>query len=307
MGFWAGGAAAGLGLLGTLLGKGGGATAVGGAPLQGADQNKTNQGPALGPPVRLESQMASPKMLPIKSDIGPETAPPDQDEQEEGRPKGKWHRTNQFLGSEAGKFGQSVVGGFINDARQRRNTRKNYDRLRRKGLTPYEIGGGGQGGVVSAQGNIMGSGGQTSTTLRTQNEFQRARDDKDRELRLKGSEPERKKTKIAQMLSDVQYEKYLQEITKIEQEIRQNKKLFEERWPRLLATMSSENVKAALALAKGGLNAQKILGALGKLNPQEKKVIDLIYGNIARWEGGPGNVGGWRALTEAYIKEVMGK
>lgn len=221
---------------------------------------------------------------------------------------------NNFLGSNIGKQGAEIAGGFISDFRQRRNTKKNYDRLRRQGLTPYEIGGGGAGGVVNSQGNTLGSG--PATQVRSQQEFTAGQAAKDRAAAKERAEitaaAPRTQAKVAversereAKLQPWQIEKVQAETTKLREEAATVRFGRDNFWAIKFSTMSRENIMAALAMFNSGLDFRDVLGRRAQ-TPEEAQQANELMELMLLIAGSSGGAIGWWEFFKSFLKGEAG-
>lgn len=229
-------------------------------------------------------------------------------------PRTKMQKVNQFLGTETGRIGTDIAGGFISDFRSQRNTRKNFKRLKDEGLTSVEIaGGGGASGAVSSQGNTLGSG--PARQAASQQEFQRSQAQLERENKLKvaeiGARAAGRQAGVSEarsgreaMIAPSLRDKVQMELRKLRVEIERKKLDIQNLWPMKLASMGKENVMMSLAMFNSGLNLERILRAQGDLTPSEKKATEQLFNVMLKIQGGSGAAIG---MIELFKQFGLGK
>ena len=203
-----------------------------------------------------------------------------------------FERFNSFLGTESGSALKDIGGGFLSDFRQRRNTRKNFDFLRGRGLTPSQIG---AQGTVQSQGNTLGNG--PAKTNINQLEFQREQAALDREAKLEIARIEhgdrQDKLDIERALGAVtmnigfQQEKNLRETArKIAAEVEKLNFENRNRFNLLFANMGPDNVVVSLAAALQGISPERILATNGKaLTRDERERVKNVLQDVRQGRG----------------------
>lgn len=241
------------------------------------------------------------------SDIAPKSKPsePATDPEE---PRDKESKVNQWLGSNVGKIATQIGGGKWADAQSRKARKDRFSDLRGEGLTAQEIaGGGGAGGAVTSQGNILGSG--PATQVKSQQQFTREENMKDRANREKiamiGAQAPRMQATTGRMSYGLQAQKAPKEralidqnLRKIKIQIRRAKIDIENLWPMKFATMGKENVMVALAMFNSGLDLKRILQARGDITPKERKQLQDLVNVMIKIQGGSGQAIGFMQLWD---------
>ena len=223
-------------------------------------------------------------------------------------------KANQFLGSNVGKITTEIGGGLLSDARSQRNTRQQFDFLKKQGLDPVEIAGGGGGSSATpAQGNTLGSG--PATQLLSQQEFTRRENDKQRAndlaiakvqadapLQRVGLEKERQPFELAKLEQDTFLS--AKQFDLIDKQMRALDREHENFWAIKLATMSPENVLAALLMASEGIDAGKVLrqenGSPDEIAAVEAAIKRIIQTKSKTWIESQGLAG----LTEEMMRNI---
>lgn len=205
-----------------------------------------------------------------------------------------WNKTNEVLGSNVGLAAAGLAGGFIDDYRGRRNTRKNHDFWKSKGLNSYEIAGGGSGGPIGAQGNTLGSG--PATQIQAQQSFTASENQKNRDnakevaeigQRAAGQSSKREDIKLPFDIAGKTATQRLQA-----EQLRQSKKTFDERWARLIAGMAEANVRAALMIFDSPLSGEQILNSNGIKSEEDQAEVEYILRRMASWDSISGSLKG---------------
>lgn len=224
-------------------------------------------------------------------------------------------RANEFLGSNVGKLATDVGGSFLGDFRARRNQRNQFSDLQGKGLTPWEIaGGGGSGAGPGAQGNTLGSG--PATQINQQQKFQMQERGKDRALEKYKVD---KSTEAALGQLNLSKSKLPSEIGKMEQDIHLSAKKYDlinkqmraldrehkNFWAIKLATMSPDNVLAALLMSSEGVNAERVLKQI-KGSPQQKQAVERAITRILATKSRTQiEAQGFAMLTEEMMNNML--
>lgn len=240
-------------------------------------------------------------------------APPSKPEEpatEPQEPRKKMDIVNQFLGTETGRIGTDIAGGFISDYRSQRNSRKNFSRLKKEGLTSVEIaGGGGASGAVSSQGNTLGSG--PARQAASQQQFQREQSMLDRQNRKEVAEigaraagrqagvaegrfglEERMAPKLrAQIDANLQ---------RIKQQVKRAKFDLENIWEMKMAGMSMENGMFALAMASENVDIASALR--GKATPQAIRKMENAIELMKKLQGRSGGLLGMSQFLEQVVR-----
>ena len=203
-------------------------------------------------------------------------------------------RVNKGLDTPLGNAGLRAAGGVFDDFRQRRQTEKQFDFLRSKGLTPVEIaGGGGAGGVANTSGNTLGSG--PAQQLGAQQAFQAQERQKDRahEERLHARDLKHKENMLGLESDKFKYVgRPVGEMTerKLASEVDINAeqlKLLEiqvrDFYPILFSKMSAPNVMASLFAALHGLPLEDVLKGKS-MSPGQRQGAESFIRDVRRGE-----------------------
>lgn len=236
--------------------------------------------------------------------MGSTKAPPDPTIQ------GSFPKANEFLGSNIGKLGTDAAGGFLSDYRAQRNTRKNHNFLKSKGLNSWEIASGGSGGPISSQGNTLGSGPATQINQQQSFAAQQAQLDRDnrKEVAHITSAPgttqaatgERRDLRDAQK-APLEREQIASQIKKINADSQMMEFRYENFWEIRFSEMGPENMKIALAMFNSGLSLERVLSAAGDITEKEKRQVEDAFNVMMKTQGGPGAVVGWLQLMKAFM------
>lgn len=223
-------------------------------------------------------------------------------------PQPSFPKANEFLGSNVGKAINDIGGGFLDDARGLRNTKKNFEFLEGKGLTSAEIAGGSTGGPVGAQGNTLGSG--PATQVQSQQQFAAVQAQKDRDNRKEvahiSASAAGRQAGVAEVrdkrdseLAPLTRRKVSADTDLTKQRLRMEEFLFDNFWQIKFATMGPENAKVALAMFNSGLDLQRILTAAGDITEQERADVEKLYNILLKITGASGGAIGWLQLLQA--------
>lgn len=275
--------------LGTLIAAG--LTAAGGTQMLGSSPAPT-AAPPVAPPAPIKPGF--PPLIP--STVG--GAPPGnvlgsgstprtvesraESEDPEEKELGPLEKVNKFLGTEVGRLGSGLAVGAYTDYRRRRATEKQFKFLEKKGLTPWEIGGGSSGGLASASPSTLG----TSPS---------ATSGSDRKLKERGVKVTEKKQRVSELLAMEQFTLLTKNIEKVGIELKIQELEYNNYWQILGAKMGPDNLKMALALQMNGLDLEQILLQMDMTPAQENATRDtwrqvhnegsIAYRNFAAFFG----------------------
>lgn len=241
--------------------------------------------------------------------VAPPSAP-NEPATEPEEPRTKWDKINQVMGSEVGKIGANVAGSFLSDYRSQRNSRKNFHRLKKEGLTAVEIaGGGGASGATPAQGTTLGSG--PARQAQSQQSFQTEQAALDRAAAQKRAETtagpggrqagisERRYEEIDLKKAPLDREKLRVDTQRLRVQIDRAKFDLKNIWEMKLAGMSSENVITALAVASQGVDIKSALQ--GKATPEQIQKMQNTINVIKKQTGWSGGLIGAMELGKQLI------
>lgn len=219
---------------------------------------------------------------------------------------------NQFLGSHAGKLASNIGMGAIGNIMGRRQTEWNFDRLKREGLTPWEIaGGGGTGGVQSAQGgNVLGSNPAAAQT--SQLKFQQMENQKDRESRERiaeiGARAPGEQVQVARdrlamdiKMNEVQRRAVAANIRHVQAQTEMVHKEIEAFWPKIYAQMGPENGMFALASFINGVSLENVLKGMG--SDAERVEAQKLYDDFLKIRS---NIGRESLGLKEVLKQFFG-
>lgn len=197
----------------------------------------------------------------------------------------------QFLGSHAGKLASNIGMGAIGNIMGRRQTEWNFNRLKREGLTPWEIaGGGGTGGVQSAQGgNVLGSGPANAQT--SQLKFMASENAKDRATELAKAQlaarapgeqarVARDRLNMDIKMNNVQRQKVRADLNLVMAQSAMVHQELEAFWPKIYAQMGPENGLFALASFINGVSLENVLTGIG--DPAMRAEAQKLYDDFIK-------------------------
>ena len=210
-------------------------------------------------------------------------------------PRTKWEKANDFLGSNVGQGFKDLAGGFIGDARQRRNSRKHMDMLESKGLTPWEAAGSGAGGGISAQGNTLGSG--PTSGVQSQQAFQREQAHLERENRKEvaaiSAEPSHQSNVISGQRLTMDMKRTQAEIENIKEQTRWKQFEREVFWDSKYASMGPDNMLAAVIAYRHGLDAETLLRSKKGQSAEQRNAYIALESDF-------------KMQRSAFMKELLG-
>jgi len=225
---------------------------------------------------------------------------PDEPATEAEGPKSFMEKVNQGMGSNVGKAASQIVGNFIGDAMQQRQSKKNFKRLRGEGLTSQEIVGSG-GGTIQSQGNTLGSG--PATQLKSQQEFMSEQAMLDRKNRREvaeiGARAAGGRLQIEQKRAPLDRERLRVDTEKLRVELERDKTLYDNLFEFKLAGMSSENVITSLTVAAQGVDIASALR--GNATPAQIKKIENVINTLISLKGPGGGL-----LSLANVAKQLG-
>lgn len=195
----------------------------------------------------------------------------------------KKKKAANFLGRQAADVG----GGLITDWRGQRNTKKNFEFLESKGLTPWEIGGS-AGGVAKPGTNTLGSG--PATQIRSQQNFVAGENAKDRRSReiiaartagigQQGATLNRDKFGEEKRMNVEKRKQINASIAQMKQATTMSKFQQKVFWASKFAGMSAENGMMALAAFAEGIDLENVLTMMGR-NTQTIAQANKLYKHL---------------------------
>lgn len=222
-----------------------------------------------------------------------------------GGKSGVLQTANKFLGSNVGKLSTDVAGGFLNDYRQRRNTRNNFRDLESQGLTPQEIAGGGGGGKQASTGNTLGSG--PATQVLSQQQFTAGENQKQRAHEIEKTKLQTRapmgQLALSEKLNPLQMQIMEQNKVLIGTQINKNINDLTYYWETMFSRMSRENVMASLAAFASGTSIKQVLLGIG--SEEERQVASGLYDDLiasnSRYLIEAVGIGGW--LSRLFTNE----
>lgn len=189
---------------------------------------------------------------------------------------------NKFLGTGVGGIASDVLGGLWDDSRQRDNTKEHFEFLQSKGLTPWEIIGGGGGNAVRASGNTLGSG--PTIQANEQRAFQADQAEKERLNKRVVADiqtgPAHKTADINMRMEPYRRDQTRATISKIKQDVKRGKIELENFWPILFAKMGPDNLMIAMGSLLEGVSPEQVLKSSGI--PADAKTRQQMQ-NVAAW------------------------
>lgn len=176
--------------------------------------------------------------------------------------KGVLGKTNDFLGTDIGRFGTGVAGTEIGNALGRRSKRKDFEYLESKGLNPFEIhaGGGGGTGSTAGSGNVLGNAPQVQAQNQQAFEMQKF----NKTLALEKYKAD----------ADVALKK--SQTSKIDFEL-------EHFWPIKYAGMSAENGMMSIAAFLNGVDLEQVLkGQYKDATKFQQQAVANLYDDFVK-------------------------
>lgn len=230
-------------------------------------------------------------------------------------PRSKWDRVNQGLGSNIGKIGTDIAGGFISDYRGRRNRRNRFKDLKSEGLTAQEIaGGGGAGGSVTGQGNTLGSGPATQVSQQLEFQKDQARLERANKLKIakvsagpahRGVDVQEERLILEQLVNRKQLAQFDANLQQINATVRRQKFDLENFWPTKFAAMGPDNGMFALAAFHSGIDLERVLRAQGEMSPAEARQVQELYNDFLKIKSSVGRE--TLGIVELWNQLVFGK